>query len=125
MQVNEFLHAKIKPYGLGYETCRIAGLRHYPPLQKLVAGQNHRIPTETGMFYDRVLGTGGFYSQFVYLSCLYCLEIQFWSGKGEKALWQNLDVAKAWWVLLPIKIGMPESEVVEYVGTIIILLLSV
>ena len=43
--------------GWRYETCRIAGLRQYPTLQNLEAGRNAQIPTETGMFYDRVLAS--------------------------------------------------------------------
>ncbi|OFZ25813.1 MAG: hypothetical protein A2437_00175 [Bacteroidetes bacterium RIFOXYC2_FULL_40_12] len=59
------------------------------------AGRNARKPTETGMFYDCVLGTGGFYSQSEYLTSLYYFSFQRWSGTGEKALWQNLDLALA------------------------------
>ncbi|MFW6371460.1 MAG: hypothetical protein ACOC10_09685, partial [Bacteroidota bacterium] len=45
------LRHTIKHNGWWYETCRIAGLRHYPLLQKLEVGRNARIPSETGMFY--------------------------------------------------------------------------
>ena len=47
------------------------------------------------MFYDRLLGTGGLYSQSAYLSSLHRLSVQGWSGTGEKALWQNLALALA------------------------------
>jgi len=54
-----------------------------------IKGAVNRTSTTPRIAYDRLLGTGGYCFQSLYLSYLTNKSVLIWSGKGEKALWQN------------------------------------